>query len=138
MGAEILFPVRSRAPGFHACSKTDSRVARLSSSRPRLPRKTSSFPEPRPGRKIKRIDRRVRVYIRGEIFVRLECLPNDLHSHFLNGARLGNRAAVQPNATAPPPPQMRKFRLLSFAFSRLSDRSNNAKCALEIGANTMH
>lgn len=55
MGAEILFPVRSRAPGFHACSKTGSRVARLSSSRPRLPRKTSSFPELRPERKIKRI-----------------------------------------------------------------------------------
>lgn len=55
VGAEILFPVRSRAPGFHACSETGSRVARLSSSRPRLPRKTSSFPELRAERKIKRI-----------------------------------------------------------------------------------
>lgn len=78
-----FFPVQSRAPGFHACSKTGSRVARLSSSRPRLPRKTSSFPELRAERKIKRI-RRVRVYIRPEIFVRLECLLNDLRSHFLN------------------------------------------------------
>lgn len=56
-----------------------------------------------------------------------------------HGWVLGNRAPF--NEMPPPLPPCKcnepKFRL-PLAFWRLSDRPNNAKCALEVGANTTH
>ena len=86
---KILFSCTERErgvrAGFHASSKRLVFECRV--CHPLVPVFLAKLPRPctpRGTTEIKKI-RRVRVYIRSEIFVRLECLLNDLRSHFLNG-----------------------------------------------------